>query len=62
MPFSEELKIEMFKARGIKAKEIPSKFYPRKGEEKMHFWKDSFRDLGFLFKKRLKLKEKSSKE
>jgi hypothetical protein len=28
MPFSEELKIEMFKERGIRAKEIPSKFYP----------------------------------
>jgi hypothetical protein len=59
MPFSEELKIEMFKAKGIKAREIPSKFYRREGEEKMHFWKDGLRDLGFLFKKRFRLKRKS---
>jgi len=53
MPFSEELKIEAFKSSDIKAKEISSRLYQRRGKEKMHFWKDGLHDLGFLFKKRI---------
>ena len=55
MPFSEELKIEMFSAKTVKAKEIPSKLYAREGEVKLESFKDGWRNLKFLFKKRLYL-------
>ena len=53
MPFSEEIKIEMFSTKTIKAKEIPSKLYAREGEVKLESFKDGWRNLKFLFKKRL---------
>ncbi len=55
MPFSEELKIEMFSAKTVKTKEIPSKLYAREGEVKLESFKDGWRNLKFLFKKRLYL-------
>lgn len=58
MPFSEEIKIEVFKRKKIKAEEIPGTYYPRKGKEKMKFWRDGLRDLGFLFIKRLTFRKK----
>ncbi len=48
MPFSEEIKIEMFRNREIKAKEIPSCLYKRKGIAKIQSWKDGWRNLKFL--------------
>ncbi|HHF55654.1 MAG TPA: glycosyltransferase family 2 protein [Thermoplasmatales archaeon] len=50
MPFSEEIKIEMFKK--AKAKEIPSCLYRRKGVAKIQSWGDGWRNLKFLIKYR----------
>lgn len=55
MPFSEEIKIEMFTAKNIRAKEIPSTLSSREGEVKLESFKDGYRNLKFLFKKRLYL-------
>ena len=54
MPFSEEIKIEMFKTKGIKAKEIPSALYARKGDVKIESFADGWKNLKFLFHKRVK--------
>lgn len=53
MPFSEELKIEMFTSKDIKAKEVPSTLYMREGEVKLQSFRDGWKNLKFLFKKRL---------
>lgn len=55
MPFSEEIKIEMFTAKNVKAKETPSTLSSREGEVKLESFKDGWRNLKFLFKKRLYL-------
>jgi len=54
MPFSEEIKIEMFRNKKIKAKEIPSCLYKRKGVAKIQSWKDGWRNLKFLILYRVK--------
>jgi len=56
MPFSEEIKIEMFRNKKIKAKEIPSSscLYKRKGVAKIQSWKDGWRNLKFLILYRVK--------
>ena len=53
MPFSEEIKIEMFINKKIKSKEIPSCLYRRKGVAKLQSWKDGWRNLRFLIKYRV---------
>jgi len=53
MPFSEEIKIEMFINKKIKSKEIPSCLYRRKGMAKLQSWKDGWRNLKFLIKYRV---------
>jgi glycosyltransferase involved in cell wall biosynthesis len=53
MPFSEEIKIEMFTAKNIKSKEIPSALYTREGTVKLESFKDGWKNLKFLFKKRI---------
>ena len=53
MPFSEEIKIEMFTAKNVKSKEIPSALYTREGDVKLESFKDGWRNLKFLFKKRI---------
>ena len=53
MAFSEEIKIEMFKSHEIKAKEISSTLYPREGEVKLESFKDGWKNLKFLLKKRI---------
>ena len=53
MPFSEEIKIEMFTNKHIKAKEIPSELRIREGEVKLQSFRDGWRNLKFLFKKRV---------
>jgi hypothetical protein len=54
MPFSEEIKIEMFSNKKIKTKEIPSELYPRQGHVKLQSFSDGWKNLKFLFKKRVK--------
>jgi glycosyltransferase involved in cell wall biosynthesis len=53
MPFSEEIKIEMFTNRHIKAKEIPSTLSAREGQVKLESFKDGIKNLRFLFIKRV---------
>ena len=55
MPFSEEIKIEMFSSKHVKAKEIPSTLSSREGEIKLESFKDGWKNLKFLFTKRLYL-------
>lgn len=54
MPFSEEIKIEMFSNKKIKSKEIPSALYTREGEVKLQSYSDGLKNFKFLFKKRVK--------
>ena len=58
MPFSEELKIEMFTTHGLKAREIPSTLYAREGQVKLESFKDGWKNLKFLFKKRVTPRKK----
>jgi hypothetical protein len=53
MPFSEELKIEMFTSKNIKSREIPSTLYVREGKAKLQSFSDGWKNLKFLFKKRV---------
>jgi glycosyltransferase involved in cell wall biosynthesis len=55
MPFSEEIKIEMFTAKNLKSREIFSTLCPREGEIKLESFKDGWKNLKFLFKKRIML-------
>lgn len=48
MPFSEELKLEMFRSPHIRAREIPSHLYQRKGEAKIQSFSDGWKNLTFL--------------
>ncbi len=54
MPLSEEIKIEAFKK--LRAKEVPIKYRPRKGEVKLNSWKDGKENLKFLFRKKKMMK------
>ena len=54
MPFSEEIKIEMFKAKNVKTKEIPSALYAREGDVKLESFSDGWRNLKFLILNRVK--------
>jgi len=53
MSFSEELKIEAFTRKDIKARELPIYYKARIGESKLRLWHDGFSNLIFLFKKRI---------
>jgi hypothetical protein len=55
MPFSEEIKIEMFTNKKVKAKEIPSMLRAREGKVKIESFKDGWKNLKYLFKKRFTL-------
>jgi len=55
MPFSEEIKIEMFKNKKLKCKEIPSVLYTREGKAKLQSFKDGWKNLKFLLKKRTQI-------
>ncbi len=54
MPFSEEIKIEAWRSRGIRCCEIPVPFSysERLGEAKLRLWRDGFRNLVFLLARR----------
>ncbi|KYK23386.1 glycosyl transferase family 2 [Thermoplasmatales archaeon SG8-52-4] len=54
MPFSEEFKIEMFSNKEIKAKEIPSALYAREGDVKLQSFTDGWKNLKYLFIKRVR--------
>jgi len=55
MPLSEELKIEAWCNKNIKCAErnIPFSYSSRVGKAKLNLWRDGFRNLVFLFAKRL---------
>ena len=50
MPFSEEIKIEAW--RKFRCEEVPIEYRERKGDVKLNTWRDGFRNLMFLIKKR----------
>jgi len=52
MAFSEEIKIEAFTNKRIKAQELPIYCKNRVGDSKLRLWRDGFANLVFLFKKR----------
>ena len=54
MPFSEEIKIEMFSNKNVKTKEIPSRLYAREGNVKLQSFTDGWKNFKFLFKKRVR--------
>ncbi|MBI5375433.1 MAG: glycosyltransferase family 2 protein [Candidatus Schekmanbacteria bacterium] len=57
MPFSEELKIEVFTNKNLRAREIPIEFFyqKREGVSKLNLWGDGTKNLLYLFKKRFSL-------
>ena len=54
MPFSEEIKIEMFTSKHLKSKEIPSTLYIREGEVKLQSFSDGWKNLKYLLVKRVR--------
>lgn len=52
MPFSEELKIEAFRARKGRCREVTIDYRVRVGEAVLSTWADGWGNLTFLFKKR----------
>jgi glycosyltransferase involved in cell wall biosynthesis len=52
MPLSEEIKIEAFSHPTLKTRELPIYYRARVGDSKLSIWKDGFRNLLFLFRKR----------
>ena len=52
MPFSEEIKIEAIRARDIRFGEYHVNYHQRVGEVKLEKWRDGFRNLFFLIRKR----------
>jgi glycosyltransferase involved in cell wall biosynthesis len=54
MPFSEEIKIEAIRHRNIRFGEYHVKYHQRIGDVKLEKWRDGFRNLFFLMKKRFK--------
>jgi glycosyltransferase involved in cell wall biosynthesis len=62
MAFSEEIKIEALSNKRIGFKEIYIDFSNRTGEIKLQPWRDGFRNLRFLFRKRLSFGLRSAPE
>lgn len=60
MPLSEEIKIEAFTKPDLKCREVPIEYRQRVGDVKLSSWKDGWRNLSFLFKKRFGLAEAES--
>jgi glycosyltransferase involved in cell wall biosynthesis len=55
MAFSEEIKIEAIKNRAVGFREIFISYSQRVGEKKLMPWRDGFRNVVFLFRKRFGL-------
>ena len=53
MAFSEEIKIEAIRNSEIGFREIFINYSQRAGETKLEMWRDGFRNLAFLFRKRI---------
>jgi hypothetical protein len=53
MAFSEEIKVEVLHARGLRFGEHHIDYYERIGETKLYTWRDGFINLGYLFRRRL---------
>ena len=51
MAMSEEIKIEAAR-KGLRLKEVPVQYRPRKGEVKLRSWSDGSKNLRFLFHKK----------
>lgn len=60
MPLSEEIKIEAFSKGELRSREIPIEYRVRVGDVKLSSWKDGWRNLKFLFKKRFGVAEPES--
>lgn len=54
MAFSEEIKLEAMLKPEIGFREIPIRYSNRAGEKKLRPWRDGWRNLLFLFRKRLR--------
>jgi glycosyltransferase involved in cell wall biosynthesis len=52
MAFSEEIKVEALRSPRIRFREISIQYSSRLGETKLNAWRDGFRNLAFLVKKR----------
>jgi len=52
MPFSEEIKIEAIRVKSIRFGEYHVNYHQRIGEVKLEKWRDGFKNLWFLVKKR----------
>jgi len=52
MAFSEEIKIEALRHPEVRFGEYPIQYHPRVGEVKLQKWRDGFRNLFFLVRKR----------
>jgi glycosyltransferase involved in cell wall biosynthesis len=52
MPFSEEIKIEAIRNGEVSFAEYHVNYHPRVGEVKLEKWRDGFRNLAFLARKR----------
>ncbi len=52
MPFSEEIKIEAIRNENVNFQEYHVNYHPRVGEVKLEKWRDGFRNLAFLARKR----------
>jgi len=52
MPLSEEIKIEAIRKKDVAFDEYHVNYHPRVGEVKLEKWRDGFRNLAFLVKKR----------
>jgi hypothetical protein len=52
MPLSEEIKIEAIRSKKIRFGEYHIKYHQRIGDVKLEKWRDGFRNLLFLLKKR----------
>ena len=62
MAFSEEIKIEAFKNKDLKTKEVSVPYRPRIGEIKLNTWGDGMKNLTFLMKKKTGKVEPTYKE
>lgn len=64
MPFSQELKLEVFCRRKFRSREVPVQFsyYKRHGDSKLSLWRDGIKNYLQLFVKRLRMKTSKSEK
>lgn len=60
MPFSEELKIEAM-LRGVRIVEVPIQYGERWGRPKLSSWRDGYRNLMFIVRKRFRVARESTR-